>query len=70
MERESNYDNDGLDLSEEYFRKKKKVNDEETYFSFRRIRTASLLKGLVNLLKDNWQIKFWIFKIYEGVDFN
>ena len=32
MERESNYDNDGLDPSEEYLRKKKKVNDEETYF--------------------------------------
>jgi len=26
MERESNYDNDGLDPSEEYFRKKKKGN--------------------------------------------
>ena len=25
MERESDYDNDGLDPSEEYFRKKKKV---------------------------------------------
>ena len=25
MEREPNYDNDGLDPSEEYFRKKKKV---------------------------------------------
>ena len=33
MERESYYDNDGLDPSEEYFRKKKKGNDEETYFS-------------------------------------
>ena len=32
MERESNYDNDGLDPSVEYFRKKKKGNDEETYF--------------------------------------
>ena len=28
MERERNYDNDGLDPSEEYFRKKKKGNDE------------------------------------------
>ena len=26
------YDNDELDPSEEYFRKKKKVNDEDTYF--------------------------------------
>ena len=26
------YDNNGLDPSEEYFRKKKKGNDEETYF--------------------------------------
>ena len=33
MERESNYDNDGLDPSEEYFRKKKKGNYEATYFS-------------------------------------
>ena len=32
MDRESNYDNDGLDLSEEYFKKKKKGDDEETYF--------------------------------------
>ena len=27
MERESDYNNDGLDPSEEYFRKKKKDND-------------------------------------------
>ena len=32
MERELNYDNDGLDPSEEYFRKKKKGNDDDTYF--------------------------------------
>ena len=32
MEKEPNYDNDELDLSEEYFRKKKKGNDEDTYF--------------------------------------
>ena len=32
MEKEYNYDNDGLDQSEEYFRKKKKVSDEDTYF--------------------------------------
>ena len=32
MERESDYDNDGLDPSEEYFRKKKKDNDYDTYF--------------------------------------
>ena len=32
MERESDYDNDGLDPSEEYFRKKKKDNDDDTYF--------------------------------------
>ena len=31
MERESNYDNDELDPSKEYFRNKKKGNDEETY---------------------------------------
>ena len=32
MERETNYDNDGLDPSEEYLRNEKKGNDEETYF--------------------------------------
>ena len=30
--KDRNYDNDGLDPSEEYFRKKKKDNDDETYF--------------------------------------
>ena len=30
MEKELNYDNDGLDPSEEYFRKKE--NDDDTYF--------------------------------------
>ena len=32
MERKHDYDNDGLDPSEEYFRKKEKVNDDDTYF--------------------------------------
>ena len=32
IKRENDYDNDGLDPSEEYFRKKKKCNDEDTYF--------------------------------------
>ena len=32
MGKERNYDNDGLDPSEEYFRKKKKDNDDDTYF--------------------------------------
>ena len=32
MEKEPNYDNDGLDPSEEYFRRKKKDNDDDTYF--------------------------------------
>ena len=34
MERESNYDNDGFDASEEYFKKKEKGNDDDddTYF--------------------------------------
>ena len=31
IEKERNYDNDGLDPSEEYFRKKKD-NDDDTYF--------------------------------------
>ena len=30
MEKERNYDNDGLDPSEEYLRKKKKGNDYDT----------------------------------------
>ena len=32
MERDSNYDNDGLDPSEEYFRKKKKVMTRKHIF--------------------------------------
>ena len=32
MGRESDYDNNGLDPSEGYFRKKKKVDDKDTYF--------------------------------------
>ena len=32
MEKERNYDNDGLDPSEEYFKKKGKGNDDDTYF--------------------------------------
>ena len=32
MEKECNYDNDGLDPSEEYFKKKGKGNDYDTYF--------------------------------------
>ncbi len=31
MEKGPNYDNDGLDPSEEYFRRKEKSNDEDTY---------------------------------------
>ena len=31
MEKERNYDNDGLDPSEEYFRNKKE-GDDDTYF--------------------------------------
>ena len=32
MKKEGNYDNDGLDPSEEYFRKKDKGDDKDTYF--------------------------------------
>ena len=32
MRRENDYYNDGLDPSEEYYIKRKKGNDEETYF--------------------------------------
>ena len=43
MEKEPNYDNDGLDPSEEYFKKKEKGNDDDTYFPSSRIRTTTLL---------------------------
>ena len=33
MERENDYDNDVLDPSEEYFRKKKKGKDDDTYLT-------------------------------------
>ena len=33
MDKERNYDNDGLDPSESHFRKQKKDNDEDTYLS-------------------------------------
>ena len=32
MKRESDYDNDGLDPSEDYFRKKRKGNDNDLKF--------------------------------------
>ena len=32
MDKERNYDNDGLDQSEEYLRKEKKWSDDDTYF--------------------------------------
>jgi len=32
MDKERNYDNDGFDPSEEYFRKKKNDSDDDTYF--------------------------------------
>ena len=32
MDKERNYDNDGLEPLEEYLRKKKKGNDDDTYF--------------------------------------
>ena len=32
IKKEPNYDNDGLDPSEEYFKKKEKVHDDDTYF--------------------------------------
>ena len=36
MERKHDHDNDGLDPSEEYFRKKKKGNDEEIPISLQK----------------------------------
>ena len=32
MKKKRNYDNDGLDPSEEYFKKKEKGHEDETYF--------------------------------------
>ena len=32
MEKDRNYDNDGIDPSEKYYRKKKKDKDDDTYF--------------------------------------
>ena len=32
MDKERNYDNDGFDPSEEYFRKKKTGSDDDTHF--------------------------------------
>ena len=32
MDKKLNYDNYGLDPSEEYYRRKQKGNDEDTYF--------------------------------------
>ena len=31
IDKERNYDNDGLDQSEEYFKKKEEGNDDDTY---------------------------------------
>ena len=47
MEKEHNYDDDGLDPSEEYFRKKKNNNHNDTYYLFpsRRIKNTSLLRA-------------------------
>ena len=39
MGRESDYDNGGLNPSEEYFKKKKKDNDENTYFPSKELET-------------------------------
>ena len=47
MERENDYDNDGLDLSEEYFRKKKKGNDEDTYFPLQKNQNHLIIKNIV-----------------------
>ena len=57
MEKERNYDNHGLDPSEEYFRKKKKDIDDNTYFPPRRIRTTTLLRTVENSLKDSLKLK-------------
>ena len=57
MEKEPNYDNDGLDLSEEYFKKQKKGNDDDTYYPPRRIRTTTLLRALENLLTGSLKLK-------------
>ena len=43
MEKEPNYDNDGLDQSEEYFKKKEKYNNDDDTYPSRIIRTTTLL---------------------------
>ena len=46
MYKERNYDNDGLDPSEEYFRKKKKSNNEDTYFPLEELEPPHYKKSL------------------------
>ncbi len=50
MERESNYDNDVLDPSEEYFRKKKKGNDEN-HISLQRNQKRRIVKSISKFVK-------------------
>ena len=45
MERERNYDNDGLDPSEEYFRKKKKVITRQ-HISLQKNQNRRIIKSI------------------------
>ena len=58
MEKERNYDNDGLDPSEEYFRKKKD-NDEDTYFSLKESELPHYLKHQ-KLIRNYANISFFV----------
>ena len=50
MERESNYDNDGLDPSEEYFRKKKKSYDRK-HISLQKNQNRHIIKRISKFAK-------------------
>ena len=51
MEKERNYNNDGLDPSEEYLRKKKKGNDDN-YFVGDPEQAYATMKPMLDLLKE------------------
>ena len=55
MGKERNYDNDGLDPSEEYFKKKGKGNDEDTYFPLEDSEPPHYLEWILR----NPPPKFW-----------
>ena len=50
MERESNYDNDGLDTAEEYIRKNKKVMTRK-YISIQKNQNRHIIKKISKFVK-------------------